>query len=400
MSASNSTRKPVVNKTTRPMRGGGAGPKPVFGTPVFPATNLTEEEYTTLVETVLRHTAFADLPEELKTIFREFMLSDVGRELFQTGKRKHRSMQWGTYTPSDYKVRNFQDCAENDKNGDTSLYFLLSAFVFLANNPVKWETIKNTEPHPMACWDVLTSFIETHIFPLVLAGEFLLAGALITIFPMVLGVQRLDTETNIRDVLASGSYGVLVVNYVRVAWSVHIQMRIQYLKISLSVVERVNSLQHAKTGLDAFLTSLPPIPGPSEVIDPSSFDPVIARRSCDSLRKRVDDSMTVIQTASRIIPTREVIDHLNRSEITRNEALRVVSQITQHIDRLTPPPTPVVVTPAPLPYVCTCGRSFKTQLSLNQHNSSKHGAAMPVVPKDLSNVVPSLNEAMIVEEKA
>ena len=401
MSAFKSTRMPAVNKTTRPSGGppGVAGPMPVFGTPVLP-TPLTDEEYTTHVGTVLEHIAFADCSEELKTIFREFMLSDVGRELFQTGRRKHRSMQWGPYTPPDYKVRNFKDCADNDKNGDTSLYFLLSAFVFLAQNSSKWETIKNTEPHNMPCWNELTSFIETHIFPLVRNGDFTLAGALITIFPMVLGVQRLASETNIRDVLASGSYGVLVVNYVRVAWSVHIQMRIQYLIISLSVVEAMKSLRDAKTKLDALLAFLPPIPGSTEEVHPSSFNSGIAQSSRDSLRKRVDDSMTVIETTSRIIPTREVLDHLNTAEIIRNEALCVVSHITQHIDLLTPTPKPVVATPAPHPYSCTCGKSFKSQNSLNQHKTAMHDAAMPIVEKDLSNVVPSLNEAMIVEEKA
>lgn len=400
MSASKSfaARKAAAHRSS-------SGPKSVWGFPELP-NDLTTDRFNETIDRIMTHPSITEFSSETITAVREFILSDVGRGLFQTGTLKYGSMKWGAH-PSEYKLRRFSPCRENDQFGDTSLVYLLSVFTFLANNRSNWYTLKETTPTPMTCWEEYTSFIEDHIFPLLLSGDHLLAGALITIYPTMLGASLLSSETNVSSLFASVTDPSFMdqepfkgVSYVKLVWTVHIQMANHYLESSLSTIRVLDSLRLALAEEKAQQSSLPPVPGPSEVIHPLSFDIDAARRRIETLVRRVQDSMTVITTATRTIPTEEVKRNMTTAEAIRDEALSVATQIQRHIELLAPPkPAPATPVVKVLPYECSdCKKRFDAVFKRAQHRWSAHG--IPIPPEERQNhttpVVPSLNKAMIV----
>lgn len=403
MSASKYSRKPVTGHRSS------SGPKSVWGFPELP-NDLPTDKFDETIDRVMTHPSITNFPSETIAAVRGFILSDVGRRLFQTGTLKYGSMKLGAH-PSEYKLRRFSPCRENDQFGDTSLVYLLAVFTFLANNPSNWYTLKETTPTPMTCWEEYTSFIENHIFPLVLNGDFLLAGALTTIFPTMLGASLLSSETNVASLFASVTDPSFMdkepfkgVSYVKLVWTVHIQMANHYLESSLSTIRVLDSLRLALSEEKALQTSLPSVPERSEVIHPLSFDLDAARRRIESLVHRVQDSMTVIASATRTIPTEEVKRNMTNAEAIRDEALSVATQIQRHIELLAPPkPAPATPVVKVLPHECPeCKKRFDAVFKRAQHRWSAHG--VPIPPEERQNhttpVVPSLNKAMIVEESA
>lgn len=396
MSASKSfAHKPVAGHRSS------SGPKSVWGFPELP-TNLPTDVFDQTINRVMTHRSITNFSSETIAAVREFNLSDVGRGLFQTGTLKYGSMKWGAH-PSEYKLRRFSPCRENDQFGDTSLVYLLSVFTFLANNPSNWYTLKETTPTPMACWEEYTSFIEDHIFPLVLSGDFLLAGALTTIFPTMLGASHLSFAS-VTDPSFMDQEPFKGVSYVKLVWTVHIQMANHYMESSLSTIRVLDSLRLALAEEKAQLSSLPPVPEPSEVIHPLSFDLDAARRRIESLVHRVQNSMTVIASATRTIPTEEVKRNMTTAEAIRDEALSVATQIKRHIELLAPPkPAPTTPVVKVLPHECTdCKKRFDAVFKRAQHRWSAHGIPIPSEERQnhTTPVVPSLNEVLIVEESA
>ena len=410
MSASKSfARKPVAGHRSS------SGPKSVWGFPELP-NDLSTDKFDETIHRVMTHPSITKFSSETIAAVRGFIPSDVGRGLLLTGTLKCGSMKLGAH-PSEYKLRRFSPCRENDQFGDTSLVYLLSVFAFLANNPSNWYTLKETTPTPMTCWEEYTSFIENHIFPLILSKDFLLAGALTTIFPTMLGASLLSSETDVASFFASVTDPSFMdqepfkgVSYVKLVWTVHIQMSNHYLDSSLSTIRFLDSLRLALSEEKALQSSLPSVPKRSEVIDPLSFDLDAARRRIESIvhgnkqRQGVHELMTVIATATRTIPTEELKRNMTTAEAIRDEALSVATQIQRHIELLAQPkPAPATPVVKVLPHECPeCKKRFDAVFKRAQHRWSAH--EVPIPPEERQNhttpVVPSLNKAMIVEESA
>ncbi len=397
MSASNSAprdhRTPARNSPTH---------KPVWGR-IAPPTTLSPEDYESLCCEVLAHPVFASFTPELMDIISAFIRSDTGHGYFFNGTLKNGTMKWGDNDSGDYLVRRFIPHQDNDKNGDTSMQYLLLAFIFMANNTSVWDTVKSHAPHGITYWDELTTAIETHIFPMVREGKFRLAGALTTLFPIVLGASRLGSEVNIAECLASGSFKFLKdeVSYVRLAWTIHSQMTEHFFDRSVSSINGVRSIDAAVSDIRAFHGSLA-----TPRTDGSVPDIEQLRRQYHSIAKRVNDASSIIDTAARSIPTVEVLTNQTRAVSLREQFGRLATETQSRIDSLAPP-KPVVAAPVQkvLPFECsTCKKRFDVEFKMAQHRQSAHGVPMPEGLRKAQGtasrgVVPSLNHSMVVEEE-
>ncbi len=377
-----------------------ASPKSVWGATRLPDT-LTPEEYTTLCETASAHPALTVFTSELLTTFRAFILSEMGHQLLRQGRLKFGTMKLGDYTLPDYKVRRFSPNKDNDKNGDTSLANLLSAFVLLANNENIWTTL-TSQPDATTCWGDLTSFIETHIFPLIRAGDFRLAGALTVFYSILLGASRLEELEEI----TVESFDRFDVSYVRLAWTVHIQLSRNFLASSVSSVDGLHSLRTALSGRRTLQGSLPQHPDDGTVlILPPTYNEEKMRRDLHSFIRNAGDAFSVVEAAVRCIPTEEVKRTHAEASACHDEFRHLAAATQRHIDSLSlPTPAAAPATKAPPTHSCPeCSKRFDNAFKMAQHRQSLHRIPIPQEVRQAqaeaqrAKVVPSLNHTMIQE---